>query len=86
MRDFIQKQNRCQEFLIELEGSQIVRFLLYEKCQQQQISDYSDKNGDENRIHQLNGKAIFELTSSCASTEPKLSEIQIGDVSLFVCR
>lgn len=82
MRDFIQKQNRCQEFLIELEGSQIVRFLLYEKCQQQQISDYSDKNGDENRIHQLNGKAIFELTSSCASTEPKLSEIQIGDYTL----
>lgn len=67
-----------QEFLIELEGSQSLRFLLY----QEESKTGDDSECGEKSNFTLKGKVTLDLTSSYTSPNPKQSEIQISDVSL----
>ncbi|UXI16668.1 NADH-ubiquinone dehydrogenase [Sarcoptes scabiei] len=73
-----------QEFLIELEGSQILRFLLYEEFRKADEEIISNDNSNPSSVDKtvLKGKAILDLTAICWTQEPKLSEIQLNDFTL----
>lgn len=68
-----------QEFLIELEGSQSLRFLLY----QEESKANDDSECGEKTNFTLKGKVTLDLTSSYTCPNPKQSEIQISDVSFY---
>lgn len=85
-------ENIKQEFLLELEGTQSLRILCYETPKRSLNERGEDVHSRDQEVNERNaifkGKASFDLTSSCLSSEYRTKELSILEVrftSLFVC-
>lgn len=77
-------ENIKQEFLLELEGTQSLRILCYETPKRSLNERGEDVHNRDQEVNERNaifkGKASFDLTSSCLSSEYRTKEISILEV------